>query len=46
MNRNSDKEILKVLRKIEEIEEESDTEDTLAEKILSVVSVNPYLALG
>ena len=33
MNRSSGKEILKVLRKLQEIEEESDDEDTLIEKI-------------
>ena len=41
MNRSSGNEILKILQKIQEAEEESDTEDTLLEKANNIISFNP-----
>jgi len=41
MDGSSEKETLKILRKLQEIGEESDTEDTLLEKLNKVVTVEP-----
>lgn len=41
MNRSNGNEILKILRKLQEVEEESDTEDTLMEKLNNIVMAEP-----
>jgi internalin A len=47
MNSNSDKEILKVLKKIQELGEEFDTEYTLLEKLNKIVMLEPnYYGVG
>ena len=47
MNGSSEKEILKILQKLQEIEEESDTENTLLEKLNKVVMAEPnFCGLG
>jgi len=47
MNGSSENEILKILRKLQEIEEESDTENSLLEKLNKVVMAEPnFCGLG
>ena len=46
MNRSNGNEILKILRKLQEVEEESDTEDTLLEKVNKIIMAEPnFMAL-
>jgi internalin A len=45
MNRSSGNEILKILQKLQEAEEESDTEETLIEKANNIISFSPGIPI-